>query len=214
MKISEIFESIQGEGKYAGMPALFIRLSGCNRSCDFCDTKYHAKGSHISWKRIGQIIKRSQKNMIIWTGGEPLLQYEEILKIINYAPNDKFHCLETNGDLLTYDMFEDFHYVCISPKEEKTAKKIRELTREYAKWQKIDYGRDGNEDFDIKVVTDLRRINKNLITFATMLMPLTVDYGGVVDNDNQRRIWKYCVKKNLKYSPRLHVEIFGLKRRV
>lgn len=44
IKISEVFPSIQGEGPYAGIPMLFIRVSGCTRACPWCDTKYHTKG--------------------------------------------------------------------------------------------------------------------------------------------------------------------------
>jgi putative chitinase len=48
MRVNEIFCSIQGEGKYAGCPAIFIRLSGCTRKCSFCDTKYHTNGKEMS----------------------------------------------------------------------------------------------------------------------------------------------------------------------
>ena len=48
MKINEIFESVQGEGRAQGKPVIFIRLSGCTRKCDFCDTTYHTKYTEMS----------------------------------------------------------------------------------------------------------------------------------------------------------------------
>ena len=55
MKITEIFQSIQGEGKYTGYPMTFIRTSGCTRKCSFCDTPYHTEGKEL---RRGEIIKK------------------------------------------------------------------------------------------------------------------------------------------------------------
>jgi len=79
LKITEIFSSFQGEGLRQGEPTLFIRLTGCNLKCDFCDTKYAWKGGeHL---RIDEIIKRVKKEQkefpapwVCITGGEPLIQ--------------------------------------------------------------------------------------------------------------------------------------------
>jgi 7-carboxy-7-deazaguanine synthase len=79
LKITEIFSSIQGEGLRQGEPTLFIRLTGCNLKCDFCDTKYAWKGG----EKLGvdEIIKRLENEQkkfpaqwVCITGGEPLIQ--------------------------------------------------------------------------------------------------------------------------------------------
>ena len=72
MKINEMFYSVQGEGRYIGKPAFFIRTTGCNLRCDFCDTKYAFKeGKDIP---VDDIIKLTSKyDHIVITGGEPLL---------------------------------------------------------------------------------------------------------------------------------------------
>lgn len=199
MRTSELFESCQGEGKYVGHPALFIRLSGCSRSCPFCDTKYHRFGREMTIENIVKKINDSRKDTIIWTGGEPMLQQSEIYKIIEQTKG-KNHQLETNGDILPLQS-EVFQYIAFSPKERHVANKISVYCLQL------------NEDkYDIKIVTDLK-LNKDLIEFATMLMPLSTG-NDVVDKKIQQRIWNYCVKHNIKYTPRIHRDIWGIRKKI
>lgn len=79
IKINEIFTGIQGEGKYAGTPMLFIRLSGCSRACSWCDTKYHKNGKFIETYTLVKEIKKSKCKIVCWTGGEPG-KYKHLLK--------------------------------------------------------------------------------------------------------------------------------------
>ncbi len=76
MRISEIFYSIQGEGRLLGVPSVFIRTSGCNLRCRWCDTPYTSwqpEGKAWSVKKIlGEIAKYPTRHVVI-TGGEPLL---------------------------------------------------------------------------------------------------------------------------------------------
>jgi 7-carboxy-7-deazaguanine synthase len=98
MNINEIFYSIQGEGKWTGLPNVFIRTSGCNLRCNFCDTKYaYFDGENISIEEILQKIKKYPCKKVCITGGEPLLQ-EEISKLIESLQKDDY-CItiETNG---------------------------------------------------------------------------------------------------------------------
>ena len=77
MKVVEIFKSIEGEGRRAGLPAVFIRLYGCNLNCTYCDTRYGCEGGDYELLTIPEILDRVEdlncKNVTI-TGGEPLLQ--------------------------------------------------------------------------------------------------------------------------------------------
>lgn len=105
LKTAEIFFSIQGEGLRQGEPTIFVRLSGCNLRCPFCDTKYARdknKGSNLSLDEIVQKILRLQKkNPTRWvslTGGEPLLQdIEPLVKKLHQ--NKILVHVETNGTL-------------------------------------------------------------------------------------------------------------------
>lgn len=208
IRVVEVFSSIAGEGRYAGTPMLFIRLFGCTRDCSWCDTGYSKTGrfKEMTIEELIERIKKSKLDYVVWTGGEPLLQLELILEVVRKTrrvhPRWKFHHLETNGDLIDKlrNDFKLFHYIAISPKEPDVAMKV------YKDWNL------GNQS-DIKVVTDLKKVGVNMIKWATMLMPLSV-YKPKKDLEIQRKVWKYCVRHNLKYSPRLQVNLFGKKRGV
>lgn len=75
MKVNELFYSIQGESSYAGLPCAFIRLSGCNLRCTYCDTSYaFDEGFEMSIPEILQAVDRYPTRLILVTGGEPMLQ--------------------------------------------------------------------------------------------------------------------------------------------
>jgi len=75
LKINEIFYSIQGESTYAGIATVFIRTSGCNLRCNYCDTKYaYNEGQRFSVEKLVDISSSYKTNYICITGGEPLLQ--------------------------------------------------------------------------------------------------------------------------------------------
>lgn len=100
MKINEIFYSIQGEGKWMGLPNIFIRTTGCNLRCSFCDTTYaYETGEEMSIEEIINRIRKHPCNYVCITGGEPLLQ-EEIVQVIDVLLEKKYViCLETNGSI-------------------------------------------------------------------------------------------------------------------
>lgn len=93
MRINEIFYSLQGEGFFTGTPAVFIRFSGCNLKCPFCDTN-HQHGQEMSEDEIaGEAAKYSAKHVVI-TGGEPSLQLTASL-IDKLHECGKFVAIET-----------------------------------------------------------------------------------------------------------------------
>ncbi|MDP4180887.1 MAG: radical SAM protein [Bacillota bacterium] len=98
MKVNEIFLSIQGESIYAGYPTVFVRFSGCNLRCSYCDTAYaYEDGEYMTPEEIFLEIGRYSYKRVCLTGGEPLLQKEigELLKLLeNYSVT-----IETNGSL-------------------------------------------------------------------------------------------------------------------
>lgn len=98
--ITEIFESLQGESSYSGLPCLFIRTSECNLRCSWCDTKYsYTGGTQYSTDEILQLINSSRIKIVEFTGGEPLLQKDELIQIIKNIDPDKTVLLETNGSI-------------------------------------------------------------------------------------------------------------------
>jgi organic radical activating enzyme len=108
--VNEIFFSIQGEGANTGMPAVFIRLSGCNLKCDFCDTK-HDTYNEMTVAEVKAEVEKYKCLNIIWTGGEPTLQLTT--EILSYF-SDYRNCLETNG---TRQVSHLINYLACSPKD-------------------------------------------------------------------------------------------------
>jgi 7-carboxy-7-deazaguanine synthase len=98
MKINEIFTSIQGEGILIGIPTTFIRMTGCNLRCSWCDTKYaYEEGEEMSCEEVVAKVKGFSQNHACITGGEPLLQDGAISLIQRLVDEGYEVCLETNG---------------------------------------------------------------------------------------------------------------------
>ncbi len=96
--VNEIFHSIQGESLYSGLPCIFIRLTGCNMRCRYCDTKYsYDEGKKTSIEKIIQDIERFNCNLVEITGGEPLLQNNTPLLIEKLLISGYRVLIETNG---------------------------------------------------------------------------------------------------------------------
>lgn len=100
LKVNEIFYSIQGESTNAGLPCVFIRLTGCNIRCDYCDTQYaFAEGEEYSIEEVVEKVKSFNCDLVELTGGEPLLQ-KESNELINVLLKEGFDVmLETNGTI-------------------------------------------------------------------------------------------------------------------
>jgi len=98
LRVNEIFYSIQGESTFAGFPCIFIRLTGCNLRCTYCDTKYaYEEGDDIPLDRILATVKGFDCNLIEVTGGEPLIQDETPDLIAALIKKGYTVLLETNG---------------------------------------------------------------------------------------------------------------------
>lgn len=111
-RINEIFQSLQGEGAHTGYPSVFIRFSGCNLTCPFCDTD-HFDGREMTDDEIIEEVKRYDAPWIILTGGEPSLQIDrEFLSRIKDKTGKKV-AIETNG---TRALPEGIDWVTLSPK--------------------------------------------------------------------------------------------------
>jgi len=105
MKVCEIFTSIQGETLFAGVPCTFIRMTGCNLRCSYCDTKYaYHEGEDLSEDSIINKVNIADTKLIEVTGGEPLLQ-KGVRSLIKRLLDEGFDVLvETNGSLPINDI--------------------------------------------------------------------------------------------------------------
>lgn len=111
-KINEIFYSLQGEGFHTGTPAVFIRFSGCNLKCSFCDTRHEA-GKPMTDEEILEAIRLYPTHIVILTGGEPSLWIDDAF-IEKLHQAGKYVCIETNG---THPLPSAIDWVTCSPKE-------------------------------------------------------------------------------------------------
>lgn len=112
MKVNEIFFSLQGEGFYSGTAAVFVRLSGCNLQCPFCDTE-HGNGVEMTEEEIVAEVAKYPARLVVVTGGEPSLQLTESL-VDKLHSKDKFVSVETNG---THPLPSNVDWITLSPKD-------------------------------------------------------------------------------------------------
>lgn len=112
MLVNEIFHSLQGEGHFSGTPAVFIRLSGCNLHCPFCDTEHEAN-EIMDEAAIAEAAGQWKAPIAVVTGGEPALQLTATLVDALHDRGFKV-CVETNG---TRPLPHNVDWVTVSPKD-------------------------------------------------------------------------------------------------
>lgn len=166
MRVVEIFQSIQGEGLFAGMPASFVRLAGCNLHCSFCDT------DHSVWKERSaeEIRNLCQPNLpVVITGGEPgMHQLEELFYLLK---NDglRIH-IETNG---THELTNNaINWISVSPKKNtrikvKNADEVKWLIPHWS-YEEIDWDLSGLHF--IQPVNYKTRLNKKNVDACVDLL--------------------------------------------
>jgi 7-carboxy-7-deazaguanine synthase len=107
LKINEIFFSIQGESTYSGLPTVFVRTTGCNLRCTYCDTKYsYYEGEKLSSEALMDKVRSYGTKFVCLTGGEPLLQ-KSIFPLISQLCDEGFHVsIETSGSVDCFEVDE------------------------------------------------------------------------------------------------------------
>jgi 7-carboxy-7-deazaguanine synthase len=106
VRLSEVFDSLQGEGVSQGMPCRFVRLALCNLHCHYCDTKYTWDFEHFDFASevktvpVSELVEQfrsAPSKRVVVTGGEPLLQQRALAKVLAQVPADVYVEVETNG---------------------------------------------------------------------------------------------------------------------
>jgi 7-carboxy-7-deazaguanine synthase len=109
LKLSEIFESLQGEGASVGAPTMFVRLAQCNLHCSWCDTKYTWDFEHYNYddevreqssEDVARVVNASTTRRVVLTGGEPMLQQRALSAFFGSLAPDIIVEVETNGTIL------------------------------------------------------------------------------------------------------------------
>jgi len=209
MKINEMHSAIQGEGLTVGLPVYFVRLSGCNTQCDFCDTKYHKYGVKLDNKFIASQILDSKLEDIVFTGGEPMLQIKDVYDIIQTLPKHTFH-LETNGSIYNKKA-DDFKFIACSPKKQQVEKGKLDSYKQFANLhQTIFKFVYENKESDLWIKKFMKDIN--IHEDRIWIMP----EGKSRDLQIARmpEVMQYCLKNKFHFSPRLHILAYNEKRGV
>lgn len=142
-RINDIFYSLQGEGRHTGRAAIFIRFSGCNLACSFCDTDFSDYREMTDEQIVEEVLKMVPDKdgvypMIVLTGGEPTLQVDERLIDLLHEAGFCLVAMESNG---TKNPPVNLDWLTVSPKKNVMVKRCQELKCIYDGEQKVeDYG--------------------------------------------------------------------------
>jgi len=224
LRIAEIFYSIQGEGSLVGVPSVFIRTSGCNLRCSWCDTPY------TSWKPEGaempldQILEQTRAHParhVVVTGGEPMIA-PEIVELTARLREAGLHITIETAGTVSQPVVCDL--MSISPKlanstpddpewgarhERKRIQPdvLRDLMDRYTYQLKFVIAQPGDLD-EVRALIDTLKAARDRV----ILMPEGTDRETVRD----RAAWlaEACKLEGFRLSPRLHVDLWGNKRGV
>ncbi len=225
MRICEIFESIQGEGVLAGVPSLFLRASGCNLRCSWCDTPYASwapEGEEWTVEKLAGRAAASMLRHVVITGGEPMIFSDLAPLTHRLEALGKHITIETAG---TVDQNVACHLMSISPKlSNSTPRDVED-----GKWVemherarlRLDVLRAlmARYEYQIKFVIREEADLAEVLALAgelgapaerVLLMPEGVE----PDLLRERSVWlaEVCRRTGLRYSPRLHIFLYGNRR--
>jgi 7-carboxy-7-deazaguanine synthase len=227
VKLAEIFYSIQGEGSLIGVPSVFVRTTGCNLRCVWCDTPYTSwqpEGEDLPIDEIMQRVTSYSASHIVLTGGEPMIA-PDIVALTSSLRDAGMHItIETAGTV--------FHPVAcdlmsISPKLRNSTPTEREGGRWAAQHERLRYQPrvlqrlTSEYPHQLKFVVaaeadlaEIRNIQQEIgaLPGNIILMPEGVDR----DTLQQRGVWiaEICKREGYRFSPRLHVDLWGARRGV
>jgi 7-carboxy-7-deazaguanine synthase len=230
MLISEIFYSIQGEGELAGVPSVFVRTSGCNLRCSWCDTPYASWQPEGEPRTVGEVVAEVQRHAaarhVVLTGGEPMIakdirELAAELKLLGYHIT-----IETAATVAPEGIACDL--ASLSPKLLNSApdatqhaawRKKHEATR----WQPavVRAWLDGGYAWQFKFVVAhpgdvdeldgmIASLKRDIPRHQVMLMP----EGITQEVLRARAAWlsDLCKTRGYRYAHRLHIELYGNKR--
>lgn len=227
MRISEIFYSVQGEGKLLGVPSVFVRASGCNLRCVWCDTPYASwepEGDEWPAERVVAEVRRHPARHVVLTGGEPLIM-PDIAALAGALKREGYHLTAETAATVFKPLPLDL--ASLSPKLSNSTPHERQGGRFAVLHEKyrlnipvIQQFIDQSPDFQLKFVVadeaDLAEIDE-LLARLTGVMPADVQLmpeGIDIDALRARTGWMIdvCLRRGFRFSPRLHVELFGNRR--
>ena len=221
----EILHSLQGEGASIGTPSVFLRLALCNLACTWCDTKYTWDWQHYDYKdevvelAVGQveqtILTHGCRHLVI-AGGEPLLQQRALAPLVWSLKQRGFSFeVETNGAIAPdSDLEGDIDQWNVSPKLSNSgnASERREIPDVFDHYAGLDNAYykfvivQPSDLDEVRTVVDKYRIPRDRV----LLMP----EGRSPEAVQERGRWlsRICIEEGFRFTPRLHILLWGDKR--
>ena len=226
MRISEIFYSIQGEGRLIGTPSLFIRTSGCNLRCVWCDTPYTSWRPEGSFWPLAKILRRVDEHAarhVVITGGEPMLAAEIAELTGALRRKGKHVTIETAGTLFKPVACD---LISLSPKLASSTpwKRAKGKFAAMHEQRRLNFpalqSYIDRYDYQLKFVVDsqadfaeIRGLVDRLknVDAARVLM---MAQGTTRKQLEEKRAWivQACLDHGYGFTPRLHIELFGNRR--
>jgi len=222
--IDEVFFSYQGEGIYAGIPQIFIRFSGCNLRCDYCDTpkslNINSKSKYFTAQALFEYVVDvynqnkdkfyGQKPSVSFTGGEPLLYADFILELLKFHTKNKFSVyIETNGSLSKQikRLYKYCNIVSMDIKFQSACKK--NLFKEHKSFLEVCKSKVFVKTVITKDTTEKEFIKAvNLISNISKKIPLVIQPSSFDNIINQKVLKFYLIAilkiKNVRILPQLH----------
>jgi 7-carboxy-7-deazaguanine synthase len=227
VKISEIFYSLQGEGSLVGVPSVFVRTSGCNLRCVWCDTPYTSWAPEGETLSIGEIVERvleSPTRHVVVTGGEPMIA-PEIVPLTERLRTAGLHItIETAGTVFAPVVCD---LLSISPKLANSVPHEREGGRWAAQHDRVRLQPEilkrltSEYEYQLKFVVsspdDLAEIEQIRSLCAAPEEKVILMPEGTKSNLlHERALWlaELCKERGYRFSPRLHVDLWGDRRGV
>lgn len=223
MFISELFYSVQGEGSLIGVPSVFIRTSGCNLRCSWCDTPYTSwtpEGRHLSLDHILDYTRQNSTGYTVVTGGEPMMAPEIVPLTQGLRELGQHITIETAGTICAPVACD---LMSISPKLSNSTPEGAWRERHESTRLNLDaLGRLTTEfEFQLKFVVSRPEDLEEILDLAkkvsvtpnrVILMPEGTDDKTL--SDRGQWISELCKRHGFRFSPRLHVHLYGNRRGV
>jgi 7-carboxy-7-deazaguanine synthase len=233
MKISEIFHSVQGEGTLAGVPSVFVRTSGCNLRCWWCDTPYaswNPEGRDLTLEQVVAEVASFPANHVVITGGEPMI-FEEVVPLTHVFQDRGLHItIETAGTVYQPVQCD---LMSISPKLANSTPSSENTPVHYqggrftSQHERLRYQPQVLKQlmteypyqlkFVLSAASDLQEIEQMLAALnADRSRVLLMPEATTQERLRERALWiaEECKQRNLRFGPRLHIDIWGDKRGV
>ena len=223
MKIAELFYSIQGEGSLVGVPSVFIRTSGCNLRCAWCDTPYASwqpEGAELTLGQIVDEVKAHPARHVVVTGGEPMIA-PEIVPLTERLRGLGLHItIETAGTVfqpVACDLMSISPKLANSTPDGRWAAQHDRLRIQSEVLLELMGRYPYQLKFVIEKADDLEEVRALIGTLGAdrsrvILMPEGTDRNRL----RERAVWlaEICKQEGFRFSPRLHVDLWGNRRGV